>query len=123
MKTLVGGLLGLLLLAGCAPQQQMYYWGDYSESLYSLKKNPSEESMAKHVGTLEAIIQNSQELDKRVPPGIYGELGYYLARQGNPKKAEKYFLKEEEVYPESKKLMTDLIAQLDTDQGTQGGEK
>jgi hypothetical protein len=123
MKTLVGGLLGLLLLAGCAPQQQMYYWGDYSESLYSLKKNPSEESMAKHVETLEAIIQNSQELDKRVPPGIYGELGYYMARQGKAKKAENYFLKEEEVYPESKKLMTDLIAQLDSDQGTQGGEK
>ena len=41
-------LMAVLFCFGCAAKKQMYYWGDYSDSLYHAKKEPGVESLAKH---------------------------------------------------------------------------
>lgn len=97
-----------LLLSGCAARSTMYYWGDYSSTLYQSKKNPSEESSLKHQQTLEKIIEESKTRNLRMPPGVYAELGYIYLKQNKNKDAIQYFRLEREIYPESALLMQRL---------------
>ncbi len=108
LSTCVVLSLGLAFI-GCAPKQ-MYYWGDYSDTLYKLEKEQSEEALLSHMKSLEKIIEISQEKNARVPPGVYAELGYLYMK--NPKKAKegiKFFEEEKKLYPESTVLMDRLI--------------
>jgi hypothetical protein len=100
-------LVVALFLSGCAAPS-MYYWGDYSTTLYHLKKTPSDESLLKHQQTLENIIEESKTKNLRVPPGVYAELGYIYLRQNKNELAIQYFRMEKELYPESAILMQRL---------------
>ena len=112
MKTRAGALLLILavvlLLASCVPKR-MYYWGDYSTTLYHSKKVPCEENLLKHKQALENIIQQSEQQNLRVPPGVYAELGYIYFRQNVTDTAIKYFRLEVQTYPESKIFMERLV--------------
>jgi hypothetical protein len=86
----------------------MYYWGDYSNTLYHLKKTPSDESVLKHQQALEKIIEESKTRNLVVPPGVYAELGYIYLRQNKNQIAIQYFKMEKQIYPESALLMQRL---------------
>ena len=94
-----------LLVCG-APK--MYYWGDYSNSLYSCRKNATEANLLKHKQVLENIVEESNKRNLRVPPGVYSELGYIYFRQNKNEEAIKYFALEERIYPESTVFMQRL---------------
>jgi len=96
-----------ILLSGCAGQR-MYYWGDYSETLYQSKKNPSDQSMLNHQQSLEKILEESRKNNLRVPPGVYAELGYIYFRQNKKDLAIQNFKMEKALYPESALLMDRL---------------
>ncbi len=100
-------LVVTLLLSGCAAPS-MYYWGDYSETLYHSKKTPSDESIVKHQQALENIIEESKKRNLRVPPGVCAELGYIYLKQNKNQLAIQYFQVEKEIYPESTLLMQRL---------------
>ncbi len=98
-----------LLLNGCV-QKQIYYFDDYSKTLYSCEKNHDEASLLKHRQVLEKIINESEKRNMRVPPGIFSELGFiYLKTGNNSEKAINLFQMEAKIYPESKHLMDRLI--------------
>jgi hypothetical protein len=86
----------------------MYYWGDYSQSLYDCCKEPTEENLLRHRQILEEIIAESNNRNLRVPPGVYAELGYIYFRQNRSAEAIKLFDLEERTYPESKIFMQRL---------------
>ena len=94
------------LASGCATQPQLYYFGDYSRTLYHLKKEPTPETYARHEKSLRNVIETSNKKNLRVPPGIYCELGYLLNTQGKAAEAENYFNLEIQTYPESVKFVT-----------------
>lgn len=100
-------LLIALLLSGCAAPS-MYYWGDYSSTLYHSKKTPCDESILKHQQTLEIIIEESKNKNLRLPPGVCAELGYIYLKQNKNQLAIQYFRMEKELYPESTLLMQRL---------------
>lgn len=106
MKNKIGFFLLIFPLSfiafGCATANKMYYWGDYSNSLYSCRKQATEENLLKHKQILENIIEESNKNDLRVPPGVYAELGYIYFRQNRNDEALKYFELEARTYPESK---------------------
>jgi len=110
MKKVILILLMLVFasLISCAPKQ-MYNWEDYSKTLYAYKKDSNEESLLKHIKELEKIIEVSNQNNMRVPPGVYGELGYYYLRNNKIKEAVEYFNFEKQLYPESVILMDRLI--------------
>lgn len=93
---------------GCA-QKRMYYWGNYSSTLYDYRKNTSDATLLKHMQELENIVVKSKDNNKRVPPGLYGELGYFYLKTNKKKKAIEYFNLEKQLYPESSVLMNRLI--------------
>ncbi len=98
-----------ICFAGCALPHKMYYFGDYSQTLYSLVKNQTEEALFNHKQELEKILSKSEVLSLPVPPGIYAELGYINLKANNSKKAIELFQAESQLYPESKHLMERLI--------------
>lgn len=107
-KSLLLVLLPIIIMAtSCAPKR-MYYWGDYSETLYGYRKYPNEETLLKHKQMLESIVEESNKGNARVPPGVYAELGYIYLKENNNKEAIKYFHLEEQIYPESKVFMQRL---------------
>jgi hypothetical protein len=101
----------LLLLVGCAPETY-FYWGDYSETYYSYKKSPSDETMTKHINSLIDIVNTSSLRNKQVPPGVYAELGFYLIKKGKEKEGFQYFDKEIRLYPESRIFIEKLKSGL-----------
>lgn len=109
MKILKFGsvLLLTIFVIGCLPPK-MYYWGNYSNSLYHTKKNPTEESVLKHQQALENIIEESKNTSLRVPPGVYAELGYIYFQQNKNQLAIQYFQYEKATYPEAALFMDRL---------------
>ena len=101
-------VLCCLVSAGCAPQK-MYYFGNYSNTLYSFEKNQNDESLLKHKQELETVITESESRNLPVPPGIYAELGYINLKSNNSKEAIGLFQAESQLYPESRHLMDRLI--------------
>jgi hypothetical protein len=97
-----------IFLSGCAAPQRMYSWGDYSETLYQSKKNPSDQSNLVHMQALEKIIEESRKNTLRIPPGVHAELGYIYFRQNKKDLAIQNFKMEKELYPESALLMDRL---------------
>ena len=90
-----------VLLSGCAANQSMYRWEDYSDTLYRWTKDATAERAAEHVAELAMIIKKSEAKGVRVPPGIHCEYGYMLMLAGDHEEAMRCFRKEAEVYPES----------------------
>jgi hypothetical protein len=82
MKIKLIVILIVLVFTGCY-QTTLYYWGNYSNSLYNYKKLETEENLNKHIKSIEKIIKQSDYLKKKVPPGIYCEYGYYSMQEGN----------------------------------------
>lgn len=108
---MTGALAVWIMVLGCATtgSQPMYYWEDYSESLYQAKKHPSAETLAEHKAVLERIVETSKEKNCRMPPGVYAELGYIYALQNDNKKAIELFTLEKQTYPEATLFMDRLI--------------
>lgn len=107
-----------IFLAGCAPKK-MYYFGNYSNTLYSLEKNQTEEALINHKQELEKILTESEIRNLPVPPGIYAELGYINLKANNSQKAIKLFQTESQLYPESKHLMDRLIQSAKAKENTE----
>ena len=109
-------LLLLIFFAGCTTQKPMYRWGDYSSSLYKLKKDPCEENLMKHKQVLLKIMEDSKENGLRIPPGVYCEYGYILTKEGKSNEALSYFDLEEKTYPESAIFIQRLKSQFNKPQ-------
>jgi len=89
-----------LFISGCA-NTSIYHWGDYSDTLYSYTKEPSNESKLKHKDELIKIINQAKSKNKMIPPGINFELAMLLAVEGDKDGAAEYFNQEKLLFPES----------------------
>jgi len=83
----------------------MYSWGGYNQKMLVYYK---QHDSNKFIKSLEKIIK-SGEKSNRVPPGIYGELGYLYYEANKPDIAMEYFEKEKEAWPESTFIMDKMI--------------
>ena len=92
----------LILLSACQHvEKETFYWGNYSSSLYDLKKNPDDKKLEAHKEQLLQIIDVSQKDNYQIPPGVNAEYGYILIKQGKEKEGIEYLNKEIQLYPES----------------------
>ena len=100
-----------LLVSGCQ-SSELFYWGGYSSSLYALKKNPDDKTLLLHKKSLEDIIRVSINRGKRVPPGVFAELGYILFKEGKENEAIINFDAELRTYPESSVFVNKIKIEL-----------
>ena len=101
----------LIVLYSCTPTG-LYYYGNYSNTLYNFKKAPTDKELLIHIEELDEIIKISNKKKLRVPPGIYAELGFYYSQKEDFEKALKLYKLESITYPESSKFMTILIENI-----------
>jgi hypothetical protein len=101
MKTVLIAVTLTIIFTSCATQRTIYYWGNYSSTLYSYKQDPSDETLIEHKNALLEIFEKGAKKKKKVPPGLYSEYGYILLNEGNAEEANKYFELEKTTYPES----------------------
>lgn len=100
------------LLAGCK-STSLYYWGDYSGTLYRYTKEPSDTSRVKHKNELLEIIEHTKSSKKATPPGIYFELAVLEAEEGNKQVALAYLQSEKNLFPESEPAVNLVIKELE----------
>ena len=115
MKNSILSLLIIILIltsVGCATSNTNYYWGNYSSTLYNLKKNPGDDALNKHIKELKRIISKSKDKNLRVPPGIHAELGYRLAETNEMEEARIELANESVIYPESKTFIERVYSLL-----------
>lgn len=97
-------------LTGCIQvPPKIYHWGGYETGVYERLVN-TEHAKADSL-LLETITQAEQQ-HLKVPPGAYAEYGYQLFKRGERENAVAYFEKERQLFPESKALMSTLIAKI-----------
>jgi hypothetical protein len=111
MKLVLTLLILTAALSGCKSTPPMYMYENYSESFYTLKKESGHESDAQWQSSLESIVKKSNAKARRVPPGVYANLGYIQLKANNYPKAIELFEQEKSTYPESSRFMENLIKQ------------
>lgn len=94
-----------MLSSGCTMTK--YKWNHYDSTLYQHYKNPSEKES--FIENLMSIIQEGEPTNS-VPPGIYAEYGYVLYENGRYTESVNYFQKEYDKWPESRVIMSKMIA-------------
>lgn len=99
----------ILFFVGCgAKNESIYGWdGRYIDSVYTTLNE--ENDFAKDITNIEKFIKHTNANGKKVPPGVYAQLGLLYSKTGNNKQALLYFEKESNAFPESKHYM-DFIA-------------
>ncbi|WP_380181804.1 DUF4810 domain-containing protein [Kalamiella sp. sgz302252] len=97
-----------LLLTACAQKKEnIYYWGDYQNSLYSYYQNSS--APEKEIETLNKVIEQAKAKNKPVAPGLRAQLGLLYANTGRPDLAFQQFNAEKAAFPESASYMDFLM--------------
>jgi len=94
-------LVGIFLIAGCATNKDIYYWGNYEELIHASYMKPGSADSTTQIEKLNTDIQKSEALGKRIAPGIYAHLGFLYALEGKDSQSKAAFRQEEALYPES----------------------
>jgi hypothetical protein len=100
-----------IFFVGCQPAKDTFYWGDYSTTLYNMKKNPDDKTLELHKKEILNVIETSDLENKQVPPGVFAEYGYILLKNGDEKGGMEYLDKELNLYPESQVFITRIKAE------------
>jgi len=102
-------LLSILLMAGCATNNNIYYWGKYEQLIRDAYIKPGSADAATQIEKLNEDIQIAEAMGKRVAPGIYAHLGFLYALEGNDSQSIAAFKQEQALYPESNTLIEGML--------------
>ena len=103
-------LLMSTLLAGCATNKNIYDWGDYEKTLFTVYHEPAAKEKA-----LERYIKFVETRNQRRPlaPGLFAEAGTFLLEQGDIEGAVEFYKLEHDAWPESRPMLATLIDNLE----------
>jgi len=110
-RSLLAAVVATALLGGCAHRGGLYAWGGYDQLLYQAYKNPGDALVAQQ--ELQAHIASLEASHTKVPPGLYAEVGTFCLQAGDRACAARQYEKEAQAWPESRPLMTTLVAHID----------
>jgi hypothetical protein len=100
-----------IFFIGCQPAKATFYWGDYSSTLYNMKKNPDDKTLELHKKEILNVIETSNKQKQQIPPGVFAEYGYILLKAGDEPGGMEYLDKELKLYPESQVFITRIKAE------------
>ena len=102
-------LVSMVLTAGCATKQDIYYWGEYEQLIQNAYVKPGSADTGTQIEKLTADIQKAAATGKKVPPGIYAHLGFLYALEGKDSQSKAAFKQEQDLYPESRTLIEGMM--------------
>ena len=82
--------ISIISFVGCA-QKQMYYFGDYSKTLYCVSKDNNAEARTNHQQQLEEIISESKTNNFSGPPRYLCGAGVYQSKIRKKQRSHKTF--------------------------------
>ena len=100
------------LLAGCATQKPMYYWGRYEDLVYEMYREPGKATPEAQIAKLGEDMQRAEANGQKVPPGVRAHLGYMYYVQGNLDSAANEFEEEKRTYPEATVFVDGLLRRM-----------
>lgn len=104
---LISGL-AMATLSGCAaPQQPLYYWGDFQSQQYSYLKG--EKGPEDSIQNLEKIREEARSKGKSLPPGLQAHLGMLYGLTGRTDMFEQNLQAERQQFPESAAYLDFLL--------------
>lgn len=112
-KRIAAACLMCALLSGCT-STQLYRWGNYENDLYRYYHHADQRPTV--VADYLQFVAQLENGEQKPAPGLYAEAGTFLLLQGEREKAIAYYQMEHEVWPESRRLMSALIANLQEQQ-------
>ncbi len=102
-------IITMILMAGCATNKDIYYWGEYEQLIHDAYMKPGSADTATQIEKLTADIQKAAATGKKVPPGIYAHLGFLYAMEGKDLQSKAAFKQEQTLYPESNTLIEGMM--------------
>lgn len=108
MKIRLLPIIVLALGVSACGNKTMYQWSEYQPALLGYYKGGDVSKFEEKLG--QSI--SAAEAEKRVPPGMYAEMGYLLYERGDLAGAVSYFGKERDHWPESAVFMTRLVDRI-----------
>jgi hypothetical protein len=106
-------LLGALLLGGCQTAvRPLYYWGNYEAQLYQTYKNPEKAGPAVQAEKLEEDLAKAAAKNLQPNPGLHAQLGFAYYQLGRTDAAQKEFVTEKTLFPESAVFIDRMLAKL-----------
>lgn len=105
-RMLAAGLMGTVLLSGCAGPQTLYQWEGYQPQVHQYF---TEESREAQVEALERDLQKIQAASGAVPPGYHAQLGLLYSSLGKDDQMVQQFQTEKALFPESATYMDFLL--------------
>lgn len=100
-------------LSGCE-SNRIFYWGSYEQMVYQNYAMPGAVSSSAQVQQLQNEIAQANQKGLYIAPGLYAYLGYLAVNAGQKSLALQAFQEEKKLFPESTRLMDDLISKLNT---------
>lgn len=97
-----------ILMLGCKTTEPMYYYGNYSDAVYSYFK-ADETPVSQQITILEEVIAQAQGKGKPVAPGVHAHLGMLYFESGNNDQGINHFEHEKTLFPESAEYIDFLI--------------
>lgn len=109
-KTLLLALV-VLTAAGCTSTTH-FQWGNYEQNLYDYYHEAAvkEKVIADHI----KMVESHAGTERKIAPGMYAEAGTFYLEKGETENAVKYYKLEKEAWPESAKLMDQLISTIES---------
>ncbi|MGB0837211.1 MAG: DUF4810 domain-containing protein [Flavobacteriaceae bacterium] len=91
--------MALTLLYSCSSTKKLYSFPSDYESAYYKHLKGNSDSYARVLQEMFRDIRNQE--NAKIPPGLYAEYGFILLAQGHKNRAQIYFDKEIQEYPEN----------------------
>jgi hypothetical protein len=103
---------GFVGIGGCQPPGIGYDWGSFEPSVAHLYGEQAQGKVVEDREKLIKEVRRSENENRKVPPGKYAQIGYLCYLSGERGGAVQYFTAEKNAYPESAKLMDDMIGRM-----------
>lgn len=99
----------VLALTACGGgNKNLYYYGDYPDTVYEGLKN-NDTSLGKQTENMKKYFVQARNKQMNAAPGAYAHLGLLLSRSGDKEGAFRQFEEEKRLFPESGVFMDFLM--------------
>jgi hypothetical protein len=117
---MLGALLLVSLVSGCAQPKTLYNWGNYQSQLYARFK--ADTSPDKQIQDMEKTLQ-TRKSDQSMAPGFHAHLGLLYGEVGRRADMCEQFKTEKQLFPESAQFMDFLLAKAEPKAGVKADKK
>jgi hypothetical protein len=102
------------MIFSCGCTNPNFNMSTYEDGLLYFINSPEERNLRTATEMVGQTIISSEFMSTQIPPGMYGDYGTLLFREGKNQESRKALAKEMEIYPESRKFLQPMFEGIST---------